>query len=73
MFDTYDLLQTPALLIGDKDHDLESIEKMIQRSLATRDFLEGKLSPSDFEEALFENGYDPFLCVDAWEEGGILL
>ena len=49
------------------------VDAMIRRSFATRDFVQNRLSPEDFAEALFETGVDPDRAFELWEEGESLL
>lgn len=66
---------TPAIYapdMSDEDWALE-LERMVRRTLLTRDFVDGRIPPSVFEEGLFELGIDPYLCAERWEEGRSLL
>lgn len=48
------------------------VAMMARRSLACRDFVQNKIPPDDFAQALFENGFDPDVCFQLWEEGETL-
>jgi hypothetical protein len=65
---------TPALWTPDmSSEEWESeVAMMLNRSIACRDFVQNKISPDDFAEALFENGFNPDTCFDLWEEGETL-
>lgn len=66
---------TPLLLVpGRKGGDVgDDVAAMLLRAQATADFVDGKLSPGDFEEALFQGGIDPHLASDRWEAGETFL
>lgn len=66
---------TPAIWVpGMSEGDWrEEVDRMIRRSLATRDFVQNKISPEDFAEALYEGGFEPDQLFELWEEGGTLL
>lgn len=45
------------------------IKRMFQHSIMTRQFLDGKISPQDYEDALADLGHDPTLLEEHWVEG----
>lgn len=45
------------------------IEAMFALSLASRSFVEGKISPDEFSQALDQYGYDPHELWERWENG----
>lgn len=63
---------TPVLLGADMDPEQqhEDMGQMLLRAQATADFVAGKISPADFEEALFQTGRDPYALHELWERGG---
>ena len=66
-----EFFSTPAILLpnmGDEEWQ-EAIDKMIALKLAARDFVDGKLSPSEFEEVLFFHGHDPIIAAEDFERG----
>lgn len=44
------------------------IKRMFQHSVVTRQFIDGKISPQDYEDALADLGHDPTLLEDRWAE-----
>jgi hypothetical protein len=56
----------------DADWDAE-MRRMFQHSQTTRQFVSGKISPSDYEDALAGLGHDPYQLAEVWEEGISLL
>jgi hypothetical protein len=42
---------------------------MHQRAVATQQFVNGDLSPDQFENALHELGVDVYHAVEQWEDG----
>lgn len=66
---------TPAIYtpnMSEEDWALE-LERMVLRTFLTRDFVDGKIPPSVFEEGLFELGLNPYICAENWEEGRTLM
>lgn len=68
-------LATPAIWTpGMSDEEWsDQTRNMFVRSIAAHEFVSGNLSPSDFEEVLFQTGYDPHVLAEQWEEGESLL
>lgn len=65
------IVWTPQTTAEDLD---QQIEQMLNRSIAASQFAEGKISPDDFAEILFDNGYrEPVQLFDQWSEGFTLL
>lgn len=55
---------------GMTDEDWQAeIDTMFKASKLTRKFVDGNLSPEDFEDALNDLGYDPHQLGDMWEAG----
>lgn len=69
--DPQQLLATPALFLpGMEQEEWEyEVNRMVDRSFATRDFLDGKLTPDEYEQALDQYGVDPRQAADDWESG----
>ena len=69
--DVEQFLSTPAIWTpGQSDEQWQGeIDRMIERTFLTRAFVDGEISPADFEEGLFENGVDPYWAAEIWEEG----
>lgn len=72
-FDSF--LATPVILTPGMDDGAigHGFDQMLNRSRASHDFVSGKISAEDFAEALYENGYDPDVTFDLWEDGVSLL
>lgn len=67
-----EFLSTPAIWLPGMDADdwSQALDQTFDRALVTRDFLDGELSPDQFEDALNHFGIpDPRQLADAWEEG----
>lgn len=45
------------------------IDRMVQASQLTRDFVEGYISPDDHADGLADLGHDPNLLFELWENG----
>lgn len=45
------------------------MDKMFARSKLTNDFIDGKVSPTDFCDLLSDHSINPYDCLDDWEEG----
>jgi len=74
--DAAEFLSTPAIwLPGMDDGDwAAALDQSFDRALATRDFLDGLLSPDQFEDALNQFGIpDPRSVEEAWSEGKTFL
>lgn len=69
MVDAYQILATPVIWTPEQDDFEAQVEAMMIRSMATRDFLDGQLTPDQFENALAETGWNPYECADTWNEG----
>jgi hypothetical protein len=69
--DKQSLLETPAIWLPEMSQsDWEKeVERMIIRTYATRDFLEGTISFDEFEEVLDFTGLDPIKCNEDWVNG----
>lgn len=67
-----DLFGVPALYspnLSQEEWDLE-LNGMIARSIASRAFIDGRLSPDDFACALAESGIDdPYQLEEQWQNG----
>ena len=58
----------------DDDDWAVALDQSFDRALATRDFLDGLLSPDQFEDALNQFGIsDPRTVEEAWSEGKTFL
>lgn len=44
------------------------IRRMFQHSVMTRQFIDGKISPQDYEDVLADLGLDPTLIEEQWSE-----
>jgi hypothetical protein len=67
-----EFLSTPAIWLPGMDADAwsQELDLTFDRALATHAFLDGQLSPDQFEDALNHFGIlDPRELADAWEEG----
>jgi hypothetical protein len=76
VFDDFQLrLATPIIIRADADDDdlAEEFLRMRVRSYATKDFLDGQISVTEYIEALEDNGVDSAGASDAWESGHSLL
>lgn len=62
---------TPAIYLSDMNEQEWQFEldRMLVRSFATRDFVNGKLSPDDYLDLLDETGVDPIGATSDWEQG----
>lgn len=62
---------TPAIYFPDmNDPEWQfELDRMMVRSFATRDFVNGILAPDDFLDLLDETGVDPIGAASAWEQG----
>ncbi len=63
-------LVTPSIWLpnSDIDPDLE-IDMEIERAIATRQMLEGKITWDEFEQVLDANDVDPIDAHETWENG----
>jgi hypothetical protein len=61
----------PAISSEDMPEELreQQLSWMVQRTIYTRQFLQGSIDPDDFLEALHETGVDVYEVVDFWENG----
>ena len=67
-----ELLRTPAIYCPDMSASewQSELDLMLARSLATGDFLAGRITPAEFEDLLAASGIaDPFDLADQWENG----
>ncbi|NEQ20657.1 MAG: hypothetical protein F6K28_15740 [Microcoleus sp. SIO2G3] len=66
-----EFLATPAIWLPGMDEGdwQDELDRMLQRSRLTHQFVDGALSPDDYMEGLYELGIDPLLAADNWEEG----
>jgi len=74
--DAAEFLSTPAIWLPGMDDDdwAAALDQSFDRALATRDFLDGLLSPDQFEDALNQFGIpDPRSVEEAWSEGKTFL
>jgi len=74
--DAAEFLSTPAIWVPGMDDDdwAVALDQSFDRALATRDFLDGLLSPDQFEDALNQFGIsDPRTVEEAWSEGKTFL
>lgn len=44
------------------------MDRMFQHSVMTRQFIDGKISPQDYEDVLSDLGHDPTLLEERWVE-----
>lgn len=56
----------------DEDWNTEC-ERMFRHSQLTRQFVEGKISPEDFQDGLADLGHNPDILEEIWDEGTSLL
>lgn len=71
-----DFLSTPAIWTpGMSEEDWSnSLDQAFDRAVVTRAFLDGELSPAQFEDALRQFGIpDPRQLDEAWAEGKTFL
>jgi len=74
--DAAEFLSTPAIWLPGMDDDdwAAALDQSFDRALVTRDFLDGLLSPDQFEDALNHFGIDnPRTVEEAWSEGKTFL
>lgn len=45
------------------------IKRMFSASLLTRSFVDGQISPDDYDDGLADLDYDPHYLGELWEEG----
>jgi hypothetical protein len=64
------LLATPAIWYpGQSELEWQAeLESVASRSRVTTAFLTGQISPDYFLDYLAEDGYDPLLIAEDWEE-----
>lgn len=64
----------PAQIEGDmSDEDWENeMRRMFIASQATHQFVQGKLHPEDYQDALADLGHNPYELEQFWSEGGTL-
>ncbi len=69
------LLATPAIWTpNSEDEEIGvQIERMVIRSFATRDFLEGKITYDDLLCLLAEHDIDAAATDEGWQEGLVFL
>ena len=58
--------------MSEADWDAE-MARMFHHSCLTRQFVDGKISPDDYQDALADLGQNPYELAEAWEEGITLL
>jgi len=65
------ILATPALFVPSMNTEEweQELTFMFDRSMATHDFLDGKITPDEFEQALDQFGVDPWQAAQDWENG----
>lgn len=69
-------LATPAIWTPQASEEewSQQVDQMLNRSFACSAFVRGEISPDDFAEVLFDNGYrEPVQLFDGWLEGFTLL
>ena len=61
----------PALILPSEGEEIIqlSLDQAWCRTIATRQFINGEISPDDFDEVLFETGCEPYVVRELWEEG----
>lgn len=61
----------PGLILPSQGEEIvqASLDAIWVRAVATNQFLNGEISPSDFEEVLWETGLEPYVVADCWENG----
>ena len=52
---------------------MRECERMFNHSRLTQKFVDGEISPQDFEDSIADLGLDPYQVVEQWEEGNSLL
>ena len=62
----------PAIQTESGDWDGE-IKRMFAQSQLVRQFVDGMISPADFEDGLADLGHNPDELADVWESGTSLL
>lgn len=69
--DAQRILATPALFLPGMNLEewVHECDRMVDRAFATRDFLDGKLTPDEFEQALDQFGVDPRQAAQDWDGG----
>lgn len=62
----------PAVITEDMtDEDWEEeMKRMFHASQATHKFVQGVLSPEDYQDALADLGHNPYALEQIWSEGG---
>lgn len=58
--------------MSDEDWEAEC-ERMFRQSKLARQFVDGQISPRDFEDGLANLGHNPYLLEEIWDEGTSLL
>lgn len=69
--DLDEFLATPAIWLpgmGEEEWNCE-VEGMIQRTLLTRSFVEGEISPDDYLDGLHNQRIDVVRATKDWENG----
>jgi hypothetical protein len=66
-----DQIATPALWFPGMDPDewRFELDRQVNRAMAERDLLEGKISYDEFEEIIEANGVDPIQAFNDWSNG----
>lgn len=73
--DLDDFLAIPALWTPGMSEEQwqQELDRMLLRSQATQQFVDGTLSPDDFADVLAETGCNPHEVAELWEDGVSLL
>lgn len=71
MISLADQIATPALWYPGMDAEewRFELDRQINRAMAERDLLDGKISYEDFEEIIEANGVDPIQAFEDWVNG----
>lgn len=48
-------------------------DRMFRHSRRVQQFVDGKISPQDFEDSIADLGLDPYQVEESWDEGNSLL
>lgn len=72
--DFQDYFALPAQVSGQmSDEDWENeMQRMFVASQATHLFVQGKIAPEDYQDALADLGHNPYELEQFWAEGGTL-
>lgn len=71
--DLEDYLSIPIIFTPSDEFNWMQIQAHCNRVLATREFVEGRMSVEEYEDVLADNGVDVRKAEVYWEEGICLL